>query len=102
MRLRGAVRVHDIEGNNGAIVHARYDDHLRAARLSKTDQPVRLRAHALVPDRLVRAPADDLGVLDARIAERTADDERAVPRQSLHEDSGKLAYHPAHPQPAAA
>src|SRR5207248_4968070 len=94
-RLRGAVCVHDIEGHMGAVVRARDDGHLRATRLRKNDQPVWVRAHALVPDRLVSAPPNDLGLLNARVAERTADHERAVPGESLHEDSGELADHRA-------
>src|SRR5437899_3470560 len=92
-RLRRAVGVHDIEGHKGAVVHARDDAYFRAARLRKNDQPMRVRAHALVPDRFVSAPPNDLGLLKARVAERTADQERAVPGESLHEDSGKLADH---------
>ena len=77
----------------GAVVRARDDGHLRATRLRKNDQPVWVRAHALVPDRLVSAPLNDLGLLNARVPKRTADHERAVPGESLHEDSGKLADH---------
>ena len=75
----------------GAVVRARDDGHLRATRLRQNDQPVWVRAHALVPDRLVRAPPKHLGLLSGRVAKRAANHERAVPGESLHEDSGELA-----------
>src|SRR5438046_8717229 len=54
---------------------------------------MRMRAHALVPDRLVSAPLNDLRLLNARIAKCTANHERAIPGESFHEDSRKLADH---------
>ena len=56
----------------------------------KNGEPIRVGAHALVPDHLVGAPAVDLGLLRARVAERVADHKRAVPGKSLDDDSRKL------------
>src|SRR2546423_11559268 len=51
---------------------------------------MRVRAHALAPDHLMRAPTYDLGLLRARVAERVTDHKRAVPGKSLEDDSRKL------------
>ena len=90
-RLRGAVGVHDVEGHIRAVVAAGDDRHLRAARLREDDQPVRMRAHALVPDHLVRVIAKDLGLLKVRVARRVANHQGTVPGESLDDDAGKLA-----------
>src|SRR5438874_13090618 len=48
-----------------------------------------------MPNHLVCPPPIDLGLLHARVAERVANHQGAVPGEALHHDAGELPHHGA-------